>query len=113
MIYFIDFLIISNIDALYHFFVYSCEFYRNFTGFFLSINLSTVLGQTGDWGIFSSGLLVGALELISKILYKIKKISEQGFFLNKKPLFNFIEILNGIKIGFLYGFFVEAFKLGS
>jgi len=42
-------------------------------GFFLAINLSTVLGQTGDWGILSSGLITATLEIISKIIYKSKK----------------------------------------
>ena len=42
-------------------------------GFFLAINLSTILGQTGDWGILSSGLLTAALEIVSKIMYKGKK----------------------------------------
>jgi|GEM_PF-4281323 len=42
-------------------------------GFFLAINLSTILGQTGDWGILSSGLIAAALEISSKIIYKGKK----------------------------------------
>jgi hypothetical protein len=42
-------------------------------GFFLAINLSTVLGQTGDWGILSSGLLTAGLETISNIIYTTKK----------------------------------------
>jgi hypothetical protein len=49
----------------------------NFTaillGFFLAINLSTILGQSGDWGVLSAGLITAVLEIISKILYKVKK----------------------------------------
>ena len=49
----------------------------NFTaillGFFLAINLSTILGQSGDWGVLSAGLITAVLETISKILYKFKK----------------------------------------
>ena len=49
----------------------------NFTaillGFFLAINLSTILGQSGDWGVLSAGLITAVLETISKILYKVKK----------------------------------------
>ena len=49
----------------------------NFTaillGFFLAINLSTILGQSGDWGDLSAGLITAVLETISKILYKVKK----------------------------------------
>jgi Protein of unknown function (DUF565) len=42
-------------------------------GFFLAINLSTILGQSGDWGVLSAGLITAVLETISKILYKTKK----------------------------------------
>ena len=42
-------------------------------GFFLAINLSTILGQSGDWGILSAGLITAVLEMTSKILYKTKK----------------------------------------
>ena len=49
----------------------------NFTaillGFFLAINLSTILGQSGDWGVLSAGLITAVLETISKILYRTKK----------------------------------------
>jgi hypothetical protein len=42
-------------------------------GFFLAINLSTILGQTGDWGILSSGLITASIEILSKIIYRDKK----------------------------------------
>ena len=42
-------------------------------GFFLAINLSTILGQSGDWGLLSAGLITSVLEIASRILYKIKK----------------------------------------
>ena len=42
-------------------------------GFFLAINLSTILGQSGDWGVLSAGLITAVLETTSKILYKTKK----------------------------------------
>ena len=49
----------------------------NFTaillGFFLAINLSTILGQTVDWGVLSSGLFAAAVETVSRIVYKTKK----------------------------------------
>ena len=49
----------------------------NFTGillgFFLAINLSTILGQSGDWGVLSAGLITAVLEVIGKLLYKSKK----------------------------------------
>ncbi len=42
-------------------------------GFFLAINLSTILGQSGDWGILSAGVITAVLEIISRILYNTKK----------------------------------------
>ena len=42
-------------------------------GFFLAINLSTILGQSGDWGVLSAGLITAVLEATSRILYKTKK----------------------------------------
>lgn len=44
-------------------------------GFFLAINLSTILGQSGDWGVLSAGMLTALLEITSRILYKTKKKS--------------------------------------
>lgn len=42
-------------------------------GFFLAINFSTILGQTGDWGVLSSGLFAASVETVSRIVYKTKK----------------------------------------
>lgn len=42
-------------------------------GFFSANALSTILGQTGDWGILSSGILVALVEGINTIVYKYKK----------------------------------------
>ena len=44
-------------------------------GFFVAINLSTILGQTGDWGILSSGLIAATIEIVSHTLYETKKKS--------------------------------------
>jgi len=42
-------------------------------GFFSANTLSTILGQTGDWGILSSGILVALIESINRIVYNHKK----------------------------------------
>jgi ABC-type nitrate/sulfonate/bicarbonate transport system permease component len=42
-------------------------------GFFFATIFSTILGQTGDWGILSSGFLVAFLEILSKFFYEVKK----------------------------------------
>nr|QCI06541.1 hypothetical protein [Erythroglossum lusitanicum] len=71
-------------------------------GFFISSILSTIPAQTGDWGIISAAIIVTINEILSKIIYIYNK---------KKYLF--IYLINDIKIGIIYGLFVDAFKLGS
>nr|YP_009398418.1 hypothetical protein [Lophocladia kuetzingii]ARW67604.1 hypothetical protein [Lophocladia kuetzingii] len=72
-------------------------------GFFLANILSTLPAQTGDWNIISGGIIATCNEIISKFIYKNK-------YIQKIVTINFI---NNIKIGILYGLFVDAFKLGS
>nr|YP_009297971.1 hypothetical protein Plocam_073 [Plocamium cartilagineum]AOM67909.1 hypothetical protein Plocam_073 [Plocamium cartilagineum] len=73
-----------------------------FLGFFISTILSTMPTQTGDWGIIGASIIVTFNELISKLIYK-----------NKNTRIIILEIINSIKIGIIYGLFVDAFKLGS
>lgn len=81
-------------------------------GFFVANAISTILGQTGDWGIMASGLLVAFVETINRIMYSNKKkfLYEKRRKSKWDVAFTFI---NNVKIGIIYGFFVEAFKLGS
>jgi membrane protein YdbS with pleckstrin-like domain len=90
----------------------------NFTlilfGSFIAINLSTILGQAGDWGMLASGLITALVEIISRVIYKTKrKISLIYKDRKTERIKKFINLFNNVKIGLLYGFFVEAFKLGS
>jgi hypothetical protein len=73
-----------------------------FFGFFISTTLSTIPGQTGDWGIIGAAIIVTFYELASNIIYS--KFSDK---------FLTVEQINKIKIGIIYGLFVDAFKLGS
>nr|QCI04872.1 hypothetical protein [Bornetia secundiflora] len=73
-------------------------------GFLISSILSTVTTHTGDWGILSASIIITFNELISKIIYQANKHTKQKFFLY---------FFNDIKIGIIYGLFVDAFKLGS
>lgn len=75
-------------------------------GFFISTALSTIPGQTGDWGIIAAAVIVTFYELISKIIYPINSIASKNELIIGKQI-------NNIKIGVLYGLFVDAFKLGS
>nr|YP_009314283.1 Hypothetical protein ycf20 [Liagora harveyana]SCW22537.1 Hypothetical protein ycf20 [Liagora harveyana] len=74
-------------------------------GFFISTTLSTIPGQTGDWGIIGAAIIVTFYERISQCTYPLsfkKKINKL-----------LMHRINYIKIGILYGLFVDAFKLGS
>nr|YP_009296230.1 hypothetical protein Sebd_078 [Sebdenia flabellata]AOM65165.1 hypothetical protein Sebd_078 [Sebdenia flabellata] len=73
-----------------------------FLGFFISTVLSTIPAQTGDWGILAGSIIVTSNEILSKFIYTKN---------NKEILI--ISIINSIKIGVIYGLFVDAFKLGS
>ena len=71
-------------------------------GFFISTGLSTIPGQTGDWGIIAASLIVAATEFISKLVYSSKfQIAVRT------------NLINNFKVGIIYGLFVDAFKLGS
>jgi len=70
--------------------------------------LSTVPAQTGDWGIIAGSIIVTLNEIISQIIYSYKDNSG-----NNTNRLSILEIINSIKIGIIYGLFVDAFKLGS
>nr|YP_009628912.1 hypothetical protein [Balbiania investiens]QBX88695.1 hypothetical protein [Balbiania investiens] len=72
-------------------------------GFFMATALSTIPSQTGDWGIIAAALMVTFYELISQFAYPKIVFSSQKL----------IKQINSIKVGILYGLFVDAFKLGS
>lgn len=75
-------------------------------GFFISTALSTIPAQTGDWGIIAAAIIVTFYELISKLIYPIPRSTIDNELIIGKQI-------NNIKIGILYGLFVDAFKLGS
>jgi len=79
-------------------------------GFFASTALSTIPAQTGDWGIVAAAIIVTNQEIISKITYQsnILKYYKYNILLSK-----YLKYCNNIKIGIIYGLFVDAFKLGS
>nr|YP_010195911.1 hypothetical protein LK221_pgp144 [Gracilaria bursa-pastoris]UAD83308.1 hypothetical protein [Gracilaria bursa-pastoris] len=70
----------------------------------MSTVFSTIPAQTGDWGIIAASIIVAVNEIISKNIYKNVKKNHKFF-----PLY----LLNYIRIGIIYGLFVDAFKLGS
>ena len=72
------------------------------SGFFLSTALSTITAQTGEWTIITGSLIVSCNEILSKVYYS-----------NKNSEHLLLNIVSYIRIGLVYGLFVDAFKLGS
>ena len=87
----------------YKFNFFSLHIISFMLGFFIASLLSTLPAQTGDWGIISAAMIVTFNEIISKIIYSY----------NKKKYIDIVTLINNIKIGIIYGLFVDAFKLGS
>lgn len=79
-------------------------------GFFTSTALSTIPAQTGDWGIAAAVVVVVNQEIVSRINYQNHASLKSKI---GKALKIFLKYCNSIKIGILYGLFVDAFKLGS
>jgi hypothetical protein len=81
-------------------------------GNFLATVFSTVAGQTADIDVIMAALLLLFTEVVSWLVYRGDRGRIQpGVRDEARPLL--IELLNGTKLGLIYGLFVEAFKLGS
>jgi len=88
---------------------------------FLYGNLFVINFSTLNWGLLLIALIVLFLEFTNKIFYfcflfnkqnKNKKLSFSFSFLNLNTN-SLLILLNTVKRGFLLGFFIEAFKVGS
>jgi hypothetical protein len=84
-------------------------------GNFLATAIVTSTGQRADLDITISLILLGITELIGWLTYRhdLSRDSTAAgkIIVNSRPLW--IVILNSLKLGLVYGLFVEAFKLGS
>ncbi|MBW4464358.1 MAG: DUF565 domain-containing protein [Pegethrix bostrychoides GSE-TBD4-15B] len=78
------------------------------SGNFLATIVATVAGQRSTLDVEIALLLLLLVELTSWIVYRG---DPRGSTSPQRPLL--LETLNNVKIGLLYGLFVEAFKLGS
>jgi hypothetical protein len=79
-------------------------------GNFLATALSTSAGQSADWDVLLSTILTVSIEVTSWFIYgsgrrSIKVEERQSSLLT--------QLLNALKIGLIYGLFLDAFKLGS
>ncbi len=103
-------------------------------GNFFAVAISATAGQTATLDVTVSAILVLGMEVISWLYYRFTPRRQQAALANQRlaPLIGldgvvpagtdlgpvrsrstFIESLNAFKLGAVYGFFVEAFKLGS
>ncbi|PZV19690.1 MAG: hypothetical protein DCF20_00295 [Pseudanabaena sp.] len=80
-------------------------------GFFLASVISTVSGAKSEQDIVTAAVTLFLVEIINFYVYGARrgKIADD----NRSPKLLTSEILNSIKLGLLYGLFLEAFKLGS
>jgi hypothetical protein len=80
-------------------------------GFFLASVISTTAGAKSELDIIAAGITLLVVEIISSLTYSPRRlVLDDG---SQAPRLLTIEILNSIKIGIIYGLFLEAFKLGS
>ena len=84
-------------------------------GNFLASAVATTTGQRTDLDIFISLILLAIVESISWLTYGTRfgqrQLGESDVIIVQRPFW--IAILNSLKLGLIYGLFVEAFKLGS
>jgi len=79
------------------------------SGFFLASIISTVSGVKSEQDAISAGIVLLVVEFISRYVYGMRRESNRTN--ETSPLTP--EILNSLKLGLIYGLFLEAFKLGS
>ena len=100
-------------------------------GNFAATLISTTTGQTADWDVLVAIILLLGCELVSWLVYRRRssrslsttsdlqsppiQISSSVSSPTPSPTAGpiILEIANAIKLGLIYGLFVEAFKLGS
>jgi len=73
-------------------------------GFFLASIITSVSGANSTWDPYTALIILLLAEVVSLASYKTKIDRKRSLFL---------ECLNLLKIGLIYGMFLEAFKLGS
>ncbi|MBW4488156.1 MAG: DUF565 domain-containing protein [Trichocoleus desertorum ATA4-8-CV12] len=73
-------------------------------GIFSGTAIPTTTGQAATWDIVAAAVLMAFTEAISRIVYSNRQGVTQSLLL---------EALNAVKLGLIYGMFIEAFKIGS
>lgn len=78
-------------------------------GIFLALVVSTTAGQTAEIDVVVASFLVLTVELISWATYRRQSPADIP---PSRPYW-LLDILNALKIGFIYGMFIQAQLLGS
>ncbi|HEY9907767.1 MAG TPA: DUF565 domain-containing protein [Thermosynechococcaceae cyanobacterium] len=76
-------------------------------GNFLASAVSTITGQAASLDVYVAAILTAICEVISRVAYRPQASSTK----ERRSLL--LQAINTLKIGLLYGMFVEALKLGS
>lgn len=79
-------------------------------GFFGASALITTAGQEAAWDLSMAGILAVFCEVVSIVVYR-RWNARATDFNGRSPLW--LSVLNLLKLGMVYGLFLEAFKLGS
>jgi hypothetical protein len=86
-------------------------------GNFLASAVSTIAGQRAEPDILGAAIVVGVAEIISWMTYanspRLLGASQSANQPGSSQRSLLVEALNGLKLGLLYGLFVQAFTLGS
>lgn len=97
-------------------------------GNFAASVVATITGQVASWDVLVAIVLICSCELVSWFVYRQRPVSSSNLNwarrLSEKTAppalpepaptrSSFLDVANAVKIGLIYGLFVEALKLGS
>jgi Protein of unknown function (DUF565) len=80
-------------------------------GNFLATAISTTTGQGAYWDVLVAALITSFTEIVSWFVYGLSRRDRPELERRSRSLT--IECLNTLKIGLIYGLFVDSLKLGS
>lgn len=83
-----------------------------FCGFLFSNILDTTIAEFQEWSLVGAAFIVSTIEMCSKFFYYLS-VKFSGVRDEKYYIIMLLRLANYIKVGLIYGFIVDAFKLGS
>ena len=82
-----------------------------FGGFLTSSLIDTSLGEFSEWAVVGSALIVGFIESFNNFVFSFWNRRKTR--LKTVAFYRVLNFINMFKVGLIYGFIVDAFKLGS